>query len=701
MPLPNPLRSNGERCVWKTRTTVWFVALYLAACAIWLVLMQPHFVPPPVYARHIEGSLGDKKTLASGETLTQQLKAPGEGIRFIQLRPFKGGPTRVRVWNRSRSILLTDQLVTREDGYRAIFPPDNEAGDLLEISVSWDAPAPPTIGATWLIPPGATREQKTLPPASGANRTPLVAATPYTVTITAPEVGTKNVRFPGLIADEDHRVRLDVVRDSDGKSLRGVTLRAGRRESGELRPPLASGETATATLNWDPAPAKIALQDGEVFAEISGPDRPAYVLGYQRSLVPYLIWWLPAVLIAGLAIRRKPLEPAAVFLFAFAAAATGALAWQQLYSGFFPFTDPDRYGQYGARIAAAIHGESYLGETFREWTARYPHTHIPLVPAILGVLVACGLPLTPTYLWIAMASMGCAAWVLYRMLRTHVQIAALPALLTIALWATNPGVLRGSGATSSDALGVLLVVITLAHLLRRSYTAKRYDNLALGILILLNAITRPGAPVYAIYFALAAVLIDAWRTRATGWSWKPFFLTPILLALPSLILLFAVGIPLGWHETFMLSKEGYVEIKGDLYGWYEWSTCILGSGGLWLLLAPITGVLVWRGYKHHLLPSAPALHAFAIGISWSFFLALLLGIVAVHILRIFVPLTPGIALAGAPALAFITDKFPRSTIIAVALAGVFGILASLWSDAITVWIGLPLWDGLLFPQFLR
>ncbi len=662
--------------------SIQFVVIYLAACAIWLALMWSHFVPEPVYERHIEGSLGSEPhTLTSGETLTHDFVAPAEGIRYLELRPFKGGPLRVRLWNSTLNILLTDQFVTREDHYRASFPPDNKAGDTIKVSLSWDAPVPP------VLPDG----------------TALIPDAPSKIPIAAPAGGLKHFDgFSGLITDADHRVRLEIHRDSDGKELRSVTLRSGRRESGRLRPILAAGETATATLTWDPTPAKVPLQTGEEFAEITGPDRPAYLLGYRRSVLPYLIWWLPGLLLGAHAWRRKHpwSAAAAIFFLAFAAATTGTLAWQQLYTQFYPFTDPDRYAQYAARIAAAWSGGTMPdGLSFAEWSAAYPHTHIPLTPVILAVGLSLGLPLTPTYLWLSMVSIGIAAWVLHRAV---CRITGLrTALLTTVLFVTNIGMLRAAGSTSTDGLGVLLVSLTLVHLFRRASKAHRYDNLTLGILILLNALSRPGAPAYALYFAVAAVLVDAWRTRSIGWHWKPFFITPILLAIPSIVVLLSVGIPLGWHETFMLSKEGYVEIKGDLYGWWYWATCIFAAGLPWLLLVPASGIIARNAYRHHLLPAPSALVPCVLGASWFIFFVVVFGIIAVHILRIFVPITPGLALAGAPALALLTARFPRSTAAVIFVFAAASIIAALWSDTIAVWVGVPLWDGLLTPIFFR
>jgi hypothetical protein len=240
--------------------------------------------------------------------------------------------------------------------------------------------------------------------------------------------------------------------------------------------------------------------------------------------------------------------------------------------------------------------------------------------------------------------------------------------------------LRTFARPVTDAVGLLLVVCTLALLLRRMRAPGARDELLLALLVLAHPLARPQGLGYWLFFAVALVLAD--RVREGGWPPLRVLATRGLRVFgPPALVLAALYVELDWWHNvgLMLEKARRFRLAstaGDL------AAACLGI----VQLLPLVALLRRREGARRLLhdPRVQLLGAWGV-----FAIGLLVVVRAPFWLRHFLPALPVVYWLAA---AWIDDLRGRPrAIAALLLAGsaVFGVAVTVWQ--ITHLEPLPAW----------
>lgn len=396
-----------------------------------------------------------------------------------------------------------------------------------------------------------------------------------------------------------------------------------------------SREQAPSVL-WASDPARIALgvrYAGKPLDAVSvlPPTGPLLMLEHAWPTRWLLALW--CVVIAGLPwLRRPDARRAAAWLAALAlvAALTSALLWQRDYTRRSAHIDADRYGESAERMATYVVDPAARPE-IAEWFRDYPHASTQLVPVMLVPLRLIGWPVGFAHALVSALAAWLALLVVRRVAITHFGASAAFATLLTAAFACHPLMLRSFARPITDSVGLLLVVLTLALLLRRSRSLVRRDELMLSLLVLLHPLARPQGFGYWPFIALALVWADSVREgawpglRRTAMRGLRVFAGPVLV-------LGALHVGFDWSHNveLMLAKARRFRIDstpGDFFA------SVLGV----VQLLPLLGLLARR-------PGAPPLWGEAgvrLAVTWALYaMGVLIAVRAPFWMRHFLPVLP-------------------------------------------------------------
>jgi hypothetical protein len=361
------------------------------------------------------------------------------------------------------------------------------------------------------------------------------------------------------------------------------------------------------------------------------PTGPLFLLEYPWPTRWLLVLW--CVVIAGLPWLRSPdARRGVAWLAALAlvAALTSAFLWQRDYSRRSPHLDADRYAESAERLAAYVVDPAARPE-IAEWFHDYPHASTLWVPALLVPFVLIGWPAGFAYLLVSALAAWLALLVVRRISLVHFGASAGLATLLTAAFACHPLMLRSFARPITDSVGLLLVVLTLALLLRRAGSLVRRDELMLSLLILLHPLARPQGFGYWPFIALALIWADSVREGAWPGAGRSAIRGLRVFGGPLIVLaLLHVGFDWSHNLELMLAKARRFRIDstpGDFFA------SLLGV----VQLLPLLGLLARRPGMRPLWGDASVRLVGA----WALYaIAVLIAVRAPFWLRHFLPVLP-------------------------------------------------------------
>ncbi len=383
------------------------------------------------------------------------------------------------------------------------------------------------------------------------------------------------------------------------------------------------------------------------------------------------VWVLP--LLAAVTAWRASgsISSRAVVALALAATVSSALLWQRDYTRRAAHLDADAYAQ-SVEQMARFAGEPNARAEVADWFRSYPHATTQLVPALMAPFVLLGAPVGYVYMLLSALACWLSLLVVQRVATRSLGVGDGLAWGVAAAFACHPVVLRTFARPVTDGAGLLLVVCTLALLLRRLRAPGPRDELWLALLLLAHPLTRPQGFAYWPFVAVAIVWAD--RVREGGWPpLRETVLSGLRLFGPPLLVLAALYLQLDWWHNVGLMLE-----KARRFQLASTSVDFAASCAGVLLLLPLLGVLRRREGAVALRgdPRARLLAAWAL-----FAVATLVAVRAPFWLRHFVPALPAVYWLAAM---WIEDLRGRARLAAVGLlsgCAALGIGVTLWQIA--------------------
>lgn|GEM_PF-3426809 len=677
---------------------------FLFAAAAAALIHNTNLLPSPVFGQLIAGSLEKNLPMAGDTPVHVSLKAPRKDIAFIQI-PGCQQSVRLTVRNKDRDELIATGNLEKSNGYRLDFAPSNRRGDDIGLEFLWrPEPAPLITGASTTAslpvrvsvggraiqfnplfeagfrksaPEGYVPVYASLEPPLSAPTLPLPENETLRIEFEARYANIDRIRVPGLIREPQQKVGITITNTTSGKVLKRSIEKAGKPYLGQFKGDNHPGDTIAIDLLWQKRQPVLRLHthtpNYPLKTTLEHP--PSFLLGYDISGFSYFWWWLPAAGVFFLAYLTRRGDGVFLLLLGIASFTTGLFSWQMLYSQFSPFTDPDGYGAYGEILGGFLRGDLSREKT-EAWIHDYPHAHIALTPMALAVLTACGVPLESAYLWTVACSCFGALLIFHRFLVRDGKLSVRPALLAALLWGSHALIVRMCGQPSTDALGFFLVTLTLFHLARRCLEKGNHDDLALTILIILNALARPPGIAFSVFIAVSAVLADFYRTR--HWSWRASVLTPLKLAWLPLLVMGTAFITFSWLHNFELSIEKQQGQDDNIQTLTFLLSCLLIQFQIW----PLTWLVLLRD-RNTLATTRPFL---ILGAGWAIFLtALLVAVDAVYLPRIYAPALPAFMLLTALAIAALNERVPKLLLALVLVTATANLVLAVSDDFLTVW----------------
>ncbi|HEM45824.1 MAG TPA: hypothetical protein ENO23_02150 [Alphaproteobacteria bacterium] len=344
-----------------------------------------------------------------------------------------------------------------------------------------------------------------------------------------------------------------------------------------------------------------------------------------------LLFLVPAALVWPASRRGEAARLAWLVALALAATTASALLWQRDYTRRAAHLDADRYAQSTEQMARYVRepeARPLVGTWFRE----HPHSTTQLVPALLLPLALLGVPVPLAYMLLSALASWLALLLVRHLARVELHLAPGTAWLIVAVVACHPVLLRTFARPVTDAVGLFLVLATLALLARRARTQTPRDEAWLALVLLAHPLARPQGLGYWPFVALAVVLCD--RVREERWpSLGVAALRQIRLFGPPLAVLVAAHVHFDWWHNLdlMLAKARRFRLDSTLG---DFAAACVGV----VQLAPWVGLLAgWSG-ERRAREAAPSTRLLA---AWGLYATVLLVAVrAPFWLRHFLPVLP-------------------------------------------------------------
>ncbi len=442
------------------------------------------------------------------------------------------------------------------------------------------------------------------------------SAQPLAIRFTAPHDRLNGVYFRVLFRAAKHRIALRAFDRSSGELIGENEAGFGVDAHVDFLRPVPAGTEVEIQFHFLEGPEKRVVEAFVKKARSDWPPRiPIEVFAGETALdgAPQLIllyekpwfwlrhaWWLlPLTLV--LAARSPSADWVWLTSLGLVCLLVSWNGWQQRYSGHTGHLDPDRYGKYAGHIARWI-TEPEAREDVANFTRKYEHAHVALVPAVLSLLLLAGLPLPEAYVWLSALASFAALLIFHHLLRRQLALPPVLALLGVLAFASHLVILRAFARPATDPAGLLLVVAMLAILIDRFRRRTPWQTLATAILVTALVFVRPPGLVYAAFFAGMTVFLDLLRERRLD-------LRDAALSLakgtgPAILVAALLYAAFGWSENFQLAMEKRmafldqwtpywfglmitVTVQGFVLGWFlirprDWRPAlVLGS---WLLL---------------------------------------------------------------------------------------------------------------------
>ncbi len=645
---------------------------FMLLSTVAIVAMSLDFRPPPVYEEMAEVPATEEAAAAffAGEPVEMRFDAPGpdiQGIYFPRLCYHPKHRVQVRLLTGQGEEIGKDVLFAGKD--EAHLPPRNEAGQPVTLEIQWLKGRMPALDLAKGIRVGSSKEGGLVHsvPVGGVS---LREGQAVDLEFTAPMADLDGVDASGVVPGDLAHVRIELLNLETGKLVKKFIVEEGGKRERLFEPANAQGDRMVLRLTWVPL-ARPNLRDATSetlipFRVVSGNQeldlRPVFILRYVWP-TRHLFWlWLTVPVAVGWFWRKGTHEWVVMLLLGLCCLTSSVLAWQQTYDHMSYHIDPDGFGEYGERLADYLVKPETREET-HQFFYGYRYTYLPLVPLLLSIPRLLGVSLMVSYPLITGWCGFGILLLLRRLIRRGLGLPERVAVLSVLLMGTHDVFLRSFAKPGTDELGILIVIWMLYLLLRRLHEVSLMQTVCLAASWLLIALTRPPGFVFGPFIVGAALWCDWMRTGQLSLSKR--ILTGVAMALPPL----AVGLGLyalfNWFHNFNLSlqtaADGYrfstiQKFSLSMAGIFQWIPVfwILGAGALrkWKAWLPLAG---WAGY----------------------FTALLIGVKAAFVHRLFLPVFPSIFGVTALTLEPVLNKRPRVCLCLVAAFCVINV-AALW-----------------------
>ena len=372
--------------------------------------------------------------------------------------------------------------------------------------------------------------------------------------------------------------------------------------------------------------------------------QPLLGLHYEWPTRQLLWLWLPIAALAttmliviarGRKSKSSRINLSAVTLVCLGlmAAIASCLSWQQAVGTESSHLDPDRFGRYAGQMVEWVTTDS--PERRAELTASmdtWRYSWLPVTPLLIAIPLLCGAPFSVTYVILAaLASFG-TLLLFYLLLRRYLGLGELTALAGTLLLLSHHFFLKSFAKPSTDPIGLLLALSGLCLICERLRIAAAggipgwKNHLAIAAIVLLHIGARPPGFLFAGFLVGAVLLADAWSRRQIKIG--PALVDSARLGLAPALLFGALFVGFDWIDNFQAALD-------SSESFHHVSTArrlgIMSVSMLqWL-------PLLWLGLRRSDW-KRPGI--WLLGLWAVFYLALIIGVKAGFVTRMFLPMLP-------------------------------------------------------------
>jgi hypothetical protein len=636
-------------------------AAFTAALSVVIAAMAPDFRPAPLYQRLTsELAIPPPPGFHEGGNLVLEFEAPAEDVNHLHWHGMiyhELHEMQFKVTNLTRGEVLTERVINDEKlwGWKG----NNEAGDRLRVELLWLRDTPPSFPASIELAdkknPDSTRSTIALEGWPDEWQPDEVYAAKFVV----PDGGYSQIELKGITEDPKTRVRVELYDLTQDKSLKKFTIRGVADESGPrtFKAGNEAGDELELRLRWQRVPPPSLHSSGSpprlsmtVYADGQPTEFfPLLGLEYEWPTRRLLWLWIPTLLLSGAVVLGQSLGwkfassrmvGITLVIVSLMAAIASCLSWQQAVSTETTHLDPDGFGRYGRQMVEWLTTDdddrkAEVVESMDVW--RY--SWLPMTPTLVGLLVLCGVAFHPAYVLVsALASFG-TVLLFHRMLRKNFGLGELSAFAGTVLLISHHFFLKSFAKPSTDPVGLLLVMSGLCLVADRLCRRKSESGagpgrtVALAGVIFLLIVARPPGFLMAGFFIGAAVLADAWSRQK--FRMGVALSEGVRLGIGPAVLFAALFFGFDWWDNFqtaMSSSTGFHHVSTAR----RFSMMMLSM----LQLLP----LFWLGMRRQ---DWRRPEIWLLGLWALFYLAMIIGVRAGFVTRMFLPMLPvPIALAA-------------------------------------------------------
>jgi len=647
-------------------------------------LDQRPFAVFPIMTSGVSMPIPNAEGFAEGQTVAVRFPLPGNHPSKLHY-PFLFTNTKqrvhVKVTNESRNgAVAADQVLARGDVLK--IQGNHRAGDRMCMEMTWQMDLPPQLlladggdpvsatengRAVALTQPLVQLSQAKIIPTGvpgNAKPYPLKPNQPLTVKLKAAQPDLEWVWVPGLIADPLTRAKVILRNETRNAVLKESVAVHGKEYAREFPPYNAAGDELSLTVEWLPiAPPQmlgvttkpsVPIEASMGSTKLSAA--PAFFLEYAWPSRWLMLGWIAVPVVLFFAMRGSIRAEHYLAMLGLAGFLTGYLSWQQGYSFFTPHFDPDSYGQYAQMMSGLLSGKVSYQE-YLQWDAGFMYSHIVLTPLVLMIVHACGLPWDVAYCVVAGFSCFGVLLVGYQIATRWLKLSANASLLTVTLLGSHIIFLKAFGRASTDGLGLLLVLVTLAVILQRMERLTWKGNVALIILFVATALSRPPGLAYLPFFGGAAALCDAVRMRKIDIPGT--IKTAVILTLPTVLILAALYASFGWFND--IAGVGLQKENPKWANWAGFTYCMVPMLNLLPFLI-LTGVWFhWQAGKEQPM-KLEVMVATGVLAGWVlYYLTLIVATRAEFVHRLMLPMVPALVVLAGYLISRMELRAPRLT----------------------------------------
>ena len=527
----------------RNQSYYWIAFLSFTVLLVVVVAaMAPDFRPAPLYQRLTsESEPPPPPGFHEGKTLMLDFEAPADDVNHLHWHSMiyhELHEMEFKVSNLTSGKVLAQRVINDEKlwGWRG----DNEAGDRLRIELRWIRDTAPNFPERIVLADKKNPDKTRISVALQGWPEKWQPDEVFAVRLEAPGADFSSVDLKGITDDPKTRVRVELFNVTRNKMLKKYTITGASDESGPrtFTGGNSKGDQLELRLRWQRVPPPGLHSSGSaprvsmsVVADGEPTDYyPLLGLEYEWPTRRLLWLWIPVLLFCGvMMVRLRRADSVAVsktvmvvlVVVSLMAAVGSCLSWQQAVSTETSHMDPDGFGRYGSQMAEWVTtNDAGRREELRSTMDVWRYSWLPLTPLCVAVLLLCGVPFHPAFVVISAIASFATVLLFFRLLRKNIGLGVLASLAGSLLFLCHHFFLKSFAKPSTDPVGLLLVMAALCLVADRlvecnfdEVASKLKRTVGLAAVVFLLVIARPPGFLMAAFFVASALLADAWSRR--------------------------------------------------------------------------------------------------------------------------------------------------------------------------------------------